>query len=292
MREKKEKKKDTEINSFVRRHNIIRDEINEAKKPIIDPPSKVVDIGEKYQLLTGKDEDTAGNLNSRLLPNLHQVWIPSELSEGRPYNKHLYKDAAEQEFYKTFIQPLFNIYRKGQYKKYMSAKDGIQRHHWEKRINLEVLGPEKALFDRPDGDCYACVGEIETTLILTVHLMDNLYKYNIAKIAKRFGCSMQWVTDFKKKIQRAYGKLAAIAIEEHLEKQLNRCEGLLDTFLERARDGDPIAAKIVKDFMDKEDQYIIPTLDQIPAKDTEEKRNEAMERLEKIFARKQIEDKK
>lgn len=288
---KKKKTKKGPTNHFVDRFNEINYEIEEAKKPIESKPSQVVDIGEKYQLITGRDEYTAGNLSPKLLPNLHQRWIPSELSEGRPYNKQLYKDAAEQEFYETFIQPLFAIYRTNQYKKKLCAGDKISRLHWEKKINLEVLGPEKVLFDKPDGDCYACVGEIETTLILTVHLMDNLYKYGISKIARRFGCSTSWIIGFKKKIQKAYGKLAVVTIEDHLEKQLNRCEGMLDTFLEKARDGDPIAAKIVKDFMDKEDQYIMPTLDQMPAKDTEEKRNETMIRLEKIFARKQIEDK-
>lgn len=254
-------------------------------------PSKAVDIGEKYTLVTGIDEDKAGGLDARLMPNLHKRWIPSKLVAG-PYNGQLYKDSAEQEFYENFIQPLFIAYKTGQYKKHFDAEDNILRHNWDKHVNIDALGPEKVLFERRDGNQKSVsVGEIETTLILVTHFLDDLYKYSYYKIARRFGSSVRWVSEFRKRLQRAYGKMAAVGIEEHLERQLGRCEGILDTFMEKARDGDPYAAKIVKDFMDKEDQYIMPTLEQVPVKDTEETRNAAMDRLEKIFERKKVEGK-
>lgn len=217
--------------------------------------------------------------------------MPEVLGQG-PYNSQLYKNSTEQEFYENFIQPLFNIYKTGQWRKHFDVEENIQRHNWEKHVSIDVLGPERALFEKDDGSRKSLsVGEIETVLILVTHLIDDLYKYRISKIAKRFGASVEWVKSFRKKIQKAYGKMAAIGVEEHIERQLGRCEGILDTFIERARDGDHYAAKIVKDFMDKEDQYIIPTLDQMPAKETEESRNATIERLEKIFGRKRIEDK-
>lgn len=277
------------LGRFVDRFNEIEKMIKDEEKPIESEPSEVIDIGEKYQLVTGVDEDEAGGLDSRLLPNLHKKWMPSETIQG-PYNSKLYKSSGEQEFYEGFIQPLFNAYRTGKYRHGMAAKEGIQTHNWEKRVNLDALGPEKALFVKDDGRTHALLGEIEIVLILAVHVMDDLTRYGIAKVARRIGCSIKWVRDFRKKVQQAYGKMAIKSVEDHLETQMSRCEGILDTFMTKARDGDPYAAKIVKDFMDKEDQYIMPTLEQMPAKETEEKRNEAMERLEKIFERKKIGD--
>lgn len=260
-----------DIKTFKEIHDILQE----------DKESQVIDIGEKYQLVTGVNE--AANLDAQLLPNLHKKWIPSELSQG-PYNKQLYKDSIEQEFYESFIQPLFIAHRTNKYRKNADAQDNILRHHWEKRISIDALGPEKVLFERQDGNYRSVsIGEIETTLILVTHFLDDLYKYSYRKIARRFGASVAWVKEFRKRLQRAYGKLASVGLEEHLERQLGRCEGILDTFMERARDGDHYAAKIVKDFMDKEDQYIMPTLEQLPAKDTEETRNAAMDRLENII---------
>lgn len=276
---------------FVDRYNQIEDIIEEEKKPIQSEPSQVIDIGENYELVTGIDEDKAGGLDSRLMPNLHQRWIPSELSQG-PYNDKLYKNSAEQEFYEGFIQPLFQIYKTGQFKKAMAAKERILTYNWEKKINIEVLGPEKALFQRADGMPKSLtIGEIEVTLILVTHFLDDLPKYKKSIIARRFGSSIAWVDSFRKKIQSVYGKLASISIEEHLEKQMMRCEAILDTYMEKAMSGNTQAAGVVRVFMDKEDQYIMPTMDQIPAKDTEEKRDAAIERLEKIFERRKIEDK-
>lgn len=247
-------------------------------------PSKIIDIGEKYELVTGIDENKAANLDARLLPNLHQKWLPSELSMGGLYNAQLYKDAIEQEFYESFIQPLFKIYKHGQFSGHFAGEEKIMTHNWEKKVSIDVLGPERVLFEKDDGDKRALtVGEIETTLILTVHLIDDLYRYGTNKIARRFGASVKWVKGFRKKIQKAYGRMASISVEDHIERQLGRCEGILDTFLTKARDGDHYAAKVVKDYIELEDKYIIPTVDQLSAKDTQEDRDEAMERLSKIM---------
>lgn len=252
-------------------------------------PSAVIDIGEKYQLVTGMDEDKAGGLDSRLMPNLHKKWIP--ICEEGPYNNKLYKNASEQEFYENFIQPLYKIYLTAKYSKNLDQKDGIQKIHWERRINLDVLGPEKALFEGTDKRTHALMGEIEIVLILAVHIIDDLTRYQESKVAKRIGCSINWIKNFRRRIQNSYGKMIMRNAEDHIELQMNRCEAILDTFMTKAKDGDPYAAKIVKDYMDKEDQYIMPTLDQIPAKETEEKRNETLKRLEKIFERKKIGEK-
>ncbi|MFX0022181.1 MAG: hypothetical protein ACFE9S_07630 [Candidatus Hermodarchaeota archaeon] len=265
--------------------------VREEKKPIESKPSDVINVGEKYELVTGIDENKAGGLDSRLMPNLHKRWIPSDHTQGMPYNAQLYKNASEQEFYEGFIQPLYQVYKTGQFRKGMNFRNGIFTHNWEKHVNLEALGPEKYLFKKADGRKSACIGEIEVTLILVTHLLDDLYKYRKSKIARRFGATVEWVGAFKKRIQSVYGKLAQISLEDHLEKQLGRCESLLDTYMERAKDGDHYAAKIVKDFMDKEDQYIMPTVEQLPAKETEEERSRAIKRLEDIFERKRIEGK-
>lgn len=284
-------KKHKDLHSFVDRYNDMQKDIAELKKPIESEPSEVIDIGEKYQIVTGMDEDKAGGVDPRLMPNLHHKWMPSELWEGKPYNDKLYKDAAEQEFYETFIQPLFKIYKFGLYTKHSDAQSNIMRHNWEKKINIEALGPEKALFERDnDSKRSLSVGEIETTLILTVHLIDNLYRYRTSKIAKRFGSSTAWVNSFRKKIQKAYGRMAAISIEDHVERQLGRCEGILDTFITKARGGDPYAAKVVKDYIELEDKYIIPTVEQLSAKDSQENKEETIKRLEEIFT-KRIENK-
>lgn len=290
MKKKNDLKSDPQYR-FVEKRLGVEKTFRKLTKPIESKPSQVIDIGEKYQIVTGMDEDKAGGLDPRLMPNLHKRWMPSDLNEGRPYNAQLYKNAAEQEFYEGFIQPLFKAYKTGRYKVGLSIRDNIQTHHWEKLVSLNALGPEKALFENKRGRKRVYIGEVETTLILIVHLMDDIVRYKISKVALRFGASIYWVKKIRKKIKEIYGKLIPEKIEDHIEKQLERCEAMLDTFITKAKDGDPYAAKIVKEFMDKEDQYIMPTLEQLPAKDTEEKRNEAIERLEKIFERKKIEEK-
>ena len=273
------------------------DDVKRFKESLLEKgfakPSKVIDIGEKYEIVTGIPEDKAGGLDSRLMPNLHQKWLPEVNIEG-PYNDQLYKSYNEQVFYENFIQPLFKLYKYGINKKHFDIIQSLHTHNWEKKINIEVLGPEKALFKKENGEVKSLtVGEIEVTLILVTHFLDDLYKYSARKIARRFGSSVSWVGDFRKRIQKAYGKMISTQIDDHLEMQLQRCEGILDTFMEKARDGDPYAAKIVKEFMDKEDQYIMPTLEQLPVKDSEEKNAAAMKRLEEIFSRKkELEDKK
>lgn len=268
----------------------IEDEIKEART---EEKSKVVNVGEKYEVTTGIEEVKAGNLDARLLPNLHKKWLPSVLDQG-PYNANLYKDSLEQEFYETFIQPLFNIYKKGVFRD-ICLKQRFQTRHWNKTIKTDILGPEAGLFittkngvQRPK----VSIGEVETTLILASHFIEDIYIYSEKKVARRFGATVSWVKSFHKKIQNVYGKYMAVKAEEHLEKQMGRCEVMLDTFLAKARAGDHYAAKIVKDFMDKEDQYIVPTIEQLPVKDTEENRQKVMDRLEKIFNnRKKLEDK-
>jgi hypothetical protein len=280
---------------FVDRYNEVQAKVEELKQPIESKPSDVIDVGEKYQIVTGIDEDQAGGIDPRLLPNLHQKWMPSELSEGRPYNSKLYKSAAEQEFYEGFIQPLFKIYKSAKFRHGMDIKNGIRRNHWERRINMDALGPEKALFEGDDGKTHALLGEVEIILILAVHVMDDLTRYQPSKVAKRIGCSIEWLRKFRKRIQNAYGKMAIRSVEDHLELQMMRCEGVLDTFMTEAREGDPYAAKIAKDFMDKEDQYIMPTLDQLSFKDTPEEKIAVLERVKKIVSdsleAKKIEDK-
>lgn len=278
-------KKHGDLRSFVDRYTAVNKEIEKAKEPIKAVPSQVINIGEKYELVTGIDEGKAANLNARLLPNLHNKWIPSEEGYGGRYNKELYKSSEEQEFYEEFIQPLFKIYKEGQFHKHVDAKENILRHNWDKKVNIEALGPEKALFQKADGSNKSVsVGEIEVTLILVTHFISDLYKYNYRRIARRFGATVGWVGAFRKRIQSVYGKMASISLEEHLDRQLGRCEGILDTFVEKARDGDHYAAKVVKEFMDKEDQYIMPTLEQLPVKDTPEEREETLKRIKKIVS--------
>ena len=280
-----------EKKKLVLKNNLIKGTEYEKDLNWEEEKSQVVDIGEKYELMTGRRESDAGNLDARLLPNLHKRWIPSVNYQG-PYNAKLYRNGIEQEYYETFIQPLFRIYKKICAQKHFAKIDGFQSHQWDKTVDIDALGCERALFEREDGTRKSVkIGEIEITLILAVHLMDDVSTYRYEKVARRFGSSIEWVRNFRKKLKKIYGSLMQRSAEEHLELQMERCETLLDTYMEKAKDGDHLAAKIVKDFMDKEDQYIMPTIEQIPAKDNEENRKMVMNRLEKIFDRKKLEDK-
>ena len=272
--------------------NLLQKTEDEIKESRIEKKSQVVDIGEKYEIMTGNDQ--VGSLDSRLLPNLHRKWLPSVLDQG-PYNSQLYRNSQEQEFYEGFIQPLFRIYKKIQSKKHFDKVDGIQTYQWEKEVSMNALGAERALFETEDGERKSVrLGEVEIILILAVHIMDDITTWKIGKVALRFGCSVDWIRNFKKKIKRAYGSIAERKLEEHLELQLDRCESILDVYMDRAKRGDHYAAKIVKDFMDKEDQYIMPTIEQLPVKDTEENRQIIIDRLAKInqiVSRNKLEDK-
>lgn len=267
----------------------INEEIENSK---IEKQSKVIDVGEKYEIMTGIEEAKAGNLDAKLLPNLHRRWLPSVLDQG-PYNAQLYKNSMEQEFYETFIQPLVAIHKKGKSREYFDKQKNFTTNNWNKKIKVSALGPEAGLFTRSNGSqkTHVNIGEVEATLILVSHLVEDIYIYSLPKVARRFGASVQWVRNFRNRIQNVYGKHMALRAEEHLERQMGRCELMLDTFMAKARAGDPYAAKVVKDFMDKEDQYLIPTIEQLPVKDTEENRQKVWDRLEKIIDRRKIEDK-